>query len=374
MIRIFFLLLLPVISFAQRAKEFELKGKLNLGHPVDWVYLRYISNEQGRTDSVKPKDNEFKIKGFITEPVAATLTVKYKFDPGKKEMSREMRQIFLEPAKIDMIANGSLENLSFISSKSNEEFEVLLKQAEAYSKKLELLYDEHDSLEQVEDKKGVREVEKAIEQLNNEARENVYGAFVIANPNSGVALLALKEYAGFDIDPSRVEPLFNALPAAARAWPSAKTLKERLELAKKTAVGSYAMNFTQKDTLGKPVSLSSFRGKYLLIDFWASWCGPCRKENPNIVRVFNQYRDKNFTILGVSLDRPGARDKWLAAIHKDNLTWTHVSDLKYWDNQVAKLYGVTAIPQNLLIDPQGKIIAKNLRGPDLEERLGQLIH
>jgi len=109
------------------------------------------------------------------------------------------------------------------------------------------------------------------------------------------------------------------------------------EISKKTAVGKYALDFTQNDTLGKPVSLSSFKGKYVLVDFWASWCGPCRQENPNVVKAFNKYRDKNFTILGVSLDRPNAKDRWLKAIHDDGLAWNHVSDLKYWDNEVAKV-------------------------------------
>jgi peroxiredoxin len=199
--------------------------------------------------------------------------------------------------------------------------------------------------------------------------EAVYASFVRKHPNSSVALFAVKQYAGWDIDAAKVEPLFNMLPASAKALPSAKALKDRIDIARKTGIGNYAMDFTQNDTLGKPVSLSSFKGKYVLVDFWASWCGPCRRENPNVVKVFNKYKDRNFTILSVSLDRPDAKDKWLAAIHKDNLTWTHVSDLKYWDNAVAKQYGIRAIPQNLLLDPQGKIIAKNLRGEDLDAKL-----
>jgi peroxiredoxin len=201
----------------------------------------------------------------------------------------------------------------------------------------------------------------------------VFLNFIKSKPNSNVALYALKQYAGYDIDASKVEPLFNSLPATVKAWPSAKAFGERINIAKKTAIGNYALEFTQNDTLGKPVSLSSFKGKYLLVDFWASWCGPCRRENPNVVRVFNKFRDKNFTILSVSLDRPDAKDKWLAAIHKDGLTWTHVSDLKYWDNAVAKQYGIRAIPQNLLIDPQGKIIAKNLNGDKLEKKLSEVL-
>jgi len=134
-----------------------------------------------------------------------------------------------------------------------------------------------------------------------------------------------------------------------------------------------AMEFTQPDTTGTPVALSSFRGKYVLVDFWASWCGPCRQENPNVVETFNKFNTKNFTVLGVSLDRPGQKSKWIDAIHEDKLTWTHVSDLKFWDNEVAKLYKVQSIPQNILLDPDGKIIAKNLRGPALEAKLCEIL-
>ena len=140
---------------------------------------------------------------------------------------------------------------------------------------------------------------------------------------------------------------------------------------KLTAVGEIAPDFTQNDPDGKPVKLSDFRGKYVLVDFWASWCGPCRAENPNVVAAFNKYKGKNFTILGVSLDRE--RDPWLKAITDDKLTWTHVSDIKYWDNEVAKMYGVRSIPANFLLDKTGKIVGRNLRGDALEAALAKLV-
>jgi peroxiredoxin len=187
-------------------------------------------------------------------------------------------------------------------------------------------------------------------------------------------MFALRQYAGYDINPEKIEPLFNKLPAATQKLPSAVSLKDEMEIAKKTGVGKYAMEFTQNDTLGNPVSLSSFKGKYVLVDFWASWCGPCRAENPNVVKTYQKFQNKNFTILSVSLDRPGQKERWLKAIHDDGLTWTHVSDLKFWDNAVAKQYGIRAIPQNLLLDPSGKIIAKNLRGEELAEKLGAVLN
>src|SRR6185437_1584149 len=150
----------------------------------------------------------------------------------------------------------------------------------------------------------------------------------------------------------------------------AKYVGEQLELAKINPIGSQIVDFSQADTSGKTVKISSFRGKYVLIDFWASWCRPCRMENPNVVAAYKKYQNKNFTILGVSLDQ--AKQAWLNAIKMDGLSWTQVSDLKGWGNEVAGLFHVTSIPQNLLIGPDGKIVAKNLRGEALEHKLSEL--
>lgn len=191
--------------------------------------------------------------------------------------------------------------------------------------------------------------------------------FAREKPSSAVSSLAL----------FAVMPLFENVEDLETAYrqllPSARRGSFAREIEKKFIgkVGSQAIDFTQKDVDGKPVSLASFRGKYVLVDFWASWCKPCRMENPNVVTAYQSYKDKNFTVLGVSLDQ--SKPNWLAAIKADNLTWTHVSDLQYWNNAVAQLYGIQSIPANLLIDPNGKIIARDIRGEELQNKLKEIL-
>src|SRR6185312_5922417 len=135
------------------------------------------------------------------------------------------------------------------------------------------------------------------------------------------------------------------------------------------AIGAQMMNFSQADTTGKPVQFADFKGKYVLVDFWASWCGPCRAENPNVLKAYNKYKDKGFTVVGISLDEKG--DKWKKAIRDDHMPWDELSDLKGWKNDVSEYFGIQGIPSNLLVDPSGKIVARDLRGEALDQKLGE---
>ncbi len=158
-----------------------------------------------------------------------------------------------------------------------------------------------------------------------------------------------------------------------KEWPNysqSKNFVEYVDKLKPTAIGQVAPDLSLPDTTGQIVKLSSLKGKYVLVDFWAKWCGPCRQENPNVVRLYNKYKDKGFTVYGVSLDRN--KEDWLKAIHEDNLTWTHVSDLKFWQSEAAKIYSVNAIPFSVLVDPKGVIIDKNLRDFALEAKLAEI--
>lgn len=210
------------------------------------------------------------------------------------------------------------------------------------------------------------EVEQTASELKNFAQD------FIAKTNSPIlALYAIGSYqntaSNLGISGFSKTELADMVNKAAERFPNHTALQN----VKKNLPSDIAKDFTQPDPTGKPVSLSQFKGKYVLVDFWASWCGPCRQDNPNVVKAYNEFKDKNFTILGVSLDQ--SKDAWLKAIQQDGLSWTQVSDLKFWNNEAATLYGVQAIPYNVLVDPTGKIIAENLHGEAIAQTLRKII-
>jgi len=167
-----------------------------------------------------------------------------------------------------------------------------------------------------------------------------------------------------------LEELLAAMDTSLNGSQYVLALKKRIEILKRVEIGQMAPDFTLNDTTGAPVALSSLKGRVLLVDFWASWCSPCRAENPNVVKAYQAYHKKGFDVLGCSFDQN--REKWLKALRNDKLTWTHVSDLKGWGNAAGKLYGINSIPANVLLDKDQKIIGRNLRGADLMKKLEEI--
>ena len=355
------LFLLISLSVAGQApsRTFRLNGQFRGPDTLaKKVFIQYRGAQGWKMDSSIVTAGAFSFTGKIKEPTLVRF------------MARNVTEsIFLMPGTQRIRLNSDGKGLRVFGSEAHRAYRKLKKQSAPYDKEYQARIADYQAYAKSKETAKQAAVEAKLDSLDELRKERVYRRFLTETPNTPISPFVLQEYAGWDIDPAKTEPLYNTLTKTEKQYPSIVEFKQNLDMAKRTQVGAAAMEFVQNDTLEKPLALSSFRGKYVLIDFWASWCGPCRVENPNVVKAFQQFRSKNFTVLGVSLDRPGQKDKWMKAIHDDNLTWSHVSDLKFWSNAVAVQYGIRAIPQNLLVDPNGIIIGKNLRGEKLMSAL-----
>jgi peroxiredoxin len=385
--KIFFCImaLLPALAFGQATQSFTVKSKIGKLNAPAKAYLVYRLGANNVTDSAAIVNGEFTFTGIAMNPVNASLFIDYKgvgfakyiaqsFPDGGPSKATDMLNFFIEKGTINITSPDSAAKADVSGSPSNEDNKKLKAQLKVVVSKAQKIVAAAQAATPAQQQSAAfQNAMQAKYKAVQLEQKNVLKTFITENPNSYLSLLALTSVSGPSPDVAEVEPLYESLSDELKKSEQGRQLKTAIDALKFTAIGAMAPDFIQNDVNGVPVRLSSFKGKYVLIDFWASWCGPCRQENPNVVRTYNKYKNKNFTILGVSLDRPDGKDAWLAAIKKDGLTWTQVSDLKYWNNLAATVYGVRSIPQNFLIDPTGKIVAKDLRGDDLDNKLAELL-
>ncbi len=373
-------LLAPMVLLAQEKwkgeQSFTIQGTVTALQKPAKVYLNIRRCGDNKLDSTEVKDGKFSFSGMLAEATLANLLLKVQEPPVQKDnqetpevKKNDVLTLFLDKGDIKITAEDSISKATVEGSVANDDYLRLNGQLKDVDGRLEELERQYRQLYMAEDEEGMKKLEPQFDELAAQQKQ-IMRDFLKNNCNSPIALYVLNKYADYEINLAEIEPMFNKLGKYIRNTPGGKEFAAGLEAAKKTAVGQPALDFAQPDVEGKNVNLASYKGKYLLIGFWASWCGPCRAENPNMLKAYSRFRDKGFDVLSVSLD--DKREKWVAAIQADNLQWTQVSDLKGWKNEVAEKYGIRAIPQNLLIDPKGNIIAKNLRGDALEKKLEEV--
>lgn len=344
--------------------KFVLTGTID-GAPDGVVLLqKRIPGGYSVIDSAVLDNGAFTIEGFVDYPQMVNLSLKGK---------RGGLNFFLENSKINVNGNAdSLYVASVTGSSTQSQFETYRASFEEINGEMRKTYDRYREAKMAGNEELAATIEKEFDDLDSKQLE-MKKEFISENPASYVTPTVLNEISYY-LDATEMEGFLGGLDTTLNKVQAIQTLKERLVLLKAVAVGQKAPDFTLNDVNGNPVALSSKIGgntKVLLLDFWAAWCGPCRQENPNVVKVWKEYNRKGFDVVGVSLDQ--SEEAWKKAISDDNLTWTQLSDLKYWNCEPAKLYAVSAIPSNFLIDADGIIIGHNLRGDDLKAKVEEIL-
>ncbi|QIH35918.1 TlpA disulfide reductase family protein [Sphingobacterium sp. DR205] len=363
--------LCSALSFHVSAQEqYKIKGTLQ-GIKPEKVFLNHSNGSRNVTDTAKVINGNFEFTG---DPIKGgngiILIPVQKGDEDKPTLNTQVL-LFLEPGTIDVFVDQQKQVMRVGGTPTNDIYQKSKNLSDPYDKFLQELEKEFKA---AEGNSRAQDSLRTVYVAHSINFQQQIESFVKENPKSQISLLLLRKYCDPQTNTDDAKALFELLDEEVRTSRSGQIYSAVFEELKKVDVGATAPEFTLPDTNEKQVSLSSFRGKYLLVDFWASWCGPCRRENPNVVAAFNKYKNKGFDILGVSLDGGNdARSKWTQAIADDKLSWTQVSDLQGWQSNVSKLYKVSAIPANFLLDPNGKIIAKNLRGEELDQKLAEIL-
>ncbi|WP_437918106.1 redoxin domain-containing protein [Sphingobacterium sp. LRF_L2] len=365
---------MPVFGFAQQ--NYTLQGQVGKLNKPAKAFLRLKYDGVEHIDSVEMKNGKFEFKGTIPSPMEAHLRIIHDnvpFDPAKP-VKQDILPFLIEGTTIKFVAKDSIQHAKISGSPLNAENEKVNNMLKPIYAQYDALNEEFKSksLADQQDPKYIQTLEDraaAIQQQTIDAKMD----YVAKNPKSYMALMAFNStLPPEDFDAVEAEKVFATLDPSLQTSILGKEVAIRIATVKKTQEGVEAPGFTQPDVDGNPVNLSDYRGKYVLIDFWASWCAPCRRENPNLVKSYAKYQKNGFEILGVSMDKAADKAKWLKAIQDDGLTWKQVSDLKGWDNAAGVLYEIKAIPMNFLVDPNGKIIAKYLRGEELDNKLAEI--
>jgi len=371
-ITIFFLLFLSMSPFLAVAQQetYTISGTVNWPEIKSLYFTQttfYDGNPKGNVQKIDVIDGKFSIKGMIDEPVPAFLSLTEDY----KKMGTRPKEFILDKGTISVEISTDLASATVKGSKAQDDlFQYNIEQA-PYSAKVNDINKEAQMLSS----RGI--AADSIARLfripfRDATRElaDFQKKFVQKNASAFISLLLIPNIAGATNNYIEADDLLSGLSDDIESSATAKAIREYIISQKKTSVGAFAPNFTLPDTLGKKITLSGLKGKYVLLDFWAAWCKPCRQENPNVVQAFNTYKNNGFTVFGVSLDKE--KKSWLKAIQDDGLKWQHVSDLKFWGSEAALLYGITSIPRNFLLDPSGKIIGRDLRGQDLLDKLEEL--
>lgn len=338
---------------------YKISGEITGEIPEELVFLKtQKDNKEVTLDSSKFVDGKFLFSGKVELPEMYYITIG----------NQNPIPLFVENTLITIKANiDSLSKAEIVGSKINDKYLAYQTASLVFNAEMMKIYNQMKS---TEDENLINDFNSKLDSLY-EAKISFTKAYVKDNGNSVIAPFLISKRLIYSLELKELEELTNIIAPEIKNSVYTKTLIERIELLRKLQAGMPAPEFTQNNTVGKPVSLTDFRGKYLLIDFWASWCGPCRRANPTVVKVYKKYSKKNFTVLGISMD--DNKENWLKAIEDDGLIWEQVSTLEGWKNPVGKLYGVNSIPHAILIDPDGKIVKRGVHAEELDEILKDLL-